>query len=348
MLKTKEVDPNLLEAEFYNKPFKFSYSSLNKLLETPSVFYKEYILKEKDDDFKKYLLEGILIHFLVLENQNFDERFLVIPDKLPSDNVIAVVKHIHSLYAAEENPDPKNKLGDYRDEILNQLKEMDYYQNLKDTSNGTGDDKRIAKIVEPKAEAYFKFLKKQQGRDIIDSEMLDRCTRRAEIVKANPQMRDLLGLDLLSDFKTFGIYNELYIEKDEEDYPFGFKGVVDNIVVDVDNRVIRINDFKTTSKELTKFSDSVEYWNYWLQAAMYEKLVCEFFKNVMKESSEWKIEFRFIVFDRHNQLYAFKVQDSTMEEWKSKLKYVEKQADYHYKSKDFTLPYEYALGYVKL
>ena len=35
MLKTKELDTNLLEAEFYEKPFKFSYSSLNKLMTSP-------------------------------------------------------------------------------------------------------------------------------------------------------------------------------------------------------------------------------------------------------------------------------------------------------------------------
>ena len=33
------------EKEFYAKDFNFSYSSLNKLLFSPSLFYKDYILE---------------------------------------------------------------------------------------------------------------------------------------------------------------------------------------------------------------------------------------------------------------------------------------------------------------
>ena len=42
---SRELDPNLLEAAFYDKPFKFSYSSMNKVLTSPGIFYKEYVLK---------------------------------------------------------------------------------------------------------------------------------------------------------------------------------------------------------------------------------------------------------------------------------------------------------------
>lgn len=347
MLSTKELDTNLLEAAFYEKPFKFSYSSLNKLMTSPSIFYKEYVLKEREDETKKYLLEGILIHFLVLENINFDEKFLVMPDSLPSDKVVDVVKFIYSLYKAEENPDPDKELGDYRNQILDQLKEINFYQNLKDTKDGLGDDKRIAKIVDIKTEAYFEFLKKQQGRTIIDSELLDRCTRRAEVVTNNPEMRKLLGLDLSNDGKTFGVYNELELDMNTEGkLPFGFKGIIDNIVVDVKHKLIKINDFKTTGKDLTKFSDSVEFWNYWLQAAMYKKLVSNFFSKVL--TNDWTIEFRFIVFDKYDQLYAYPVSEETMLAWEARLEETIFQANFHYTSKEFTLPYNYAIGNVKL
>jgi hypothetical protein len=345
MINTKEVDFNLLEADFYDKPFKFSYSSLNKILTAPSIFYKEYILKEREDEFKKYLLEGILIHFLVLENENFDEKFLVMPDTLPSPTSITVADAIFKIYLKDNDPD--KELGDYPTEILDQLIELNKHQSLKDTKDGTGDSKRIAKIVELKTEVYFDFLKRKKGRTIIDSGILDKCTRRAEIVKANPKMRELLGLDLDSDGITFGVYNELMLEVEKvEGVPFGYKGIVDNIVVDVKNKLISINDFKTTSKSLTEFTNSIEYWNYWLQAAMYDKLVRAFF--VKLNLSEWTVQFNFVVFDAYDQLYAFPVTPATMEEWKNRLKNVEKEALYHYNSKDFTLPYKYAIGNVKL
>ena len=339
MISTKVNDPNLMEAEFYSKPFKFSYSSLNKLITAPSVFYKEYILKEREDDFKKYLLEGILIHFLILENRNFDDKFLVMPDSMPSSNSISVIEKVFQIY--KEKNDPSLTLIDFSTEIDDILTEMDLHQSVKDQS------KRIAKIIEPKSESYFDFLKKQQGRTIIDSELLDKSTRRADIVKANSQMRELLGLDIISDGKTFGVYNELTLEiEPAENSVFGFRGIIDNIVVDIKSRTIRINDFKTTSKSLTNFSESVEVWNYWLQAAMYLKLVRNYFSKVIND--QWNIEFRFIVFDKYDQLYAFPVSADTLSSWEERFEIIQKEAKYHYDSRDFTLPYKYAHGIVEL
>jgi len=39
-------DP-IKEEEFYNGDYSFSYTSLNKLLFSPQLFYKDYILKER-------------------------------------------------------------------------------------------------------------------------------------------------------------------------------------------------------------------------------------------------------------------------------------------------------------
>jgi hypothetical protein len=344
-IQTKELDVNLLEAEFYEKPFYFSYSSLNKLLTAPPLFYKEYILKEREEKHHKYLLEGSLIHYLILENQDFDNKFLVTPDSLPSENSIQVIEHVFKRYL--EDDDETLELKDYPKEILEKLEEMDLHQSLKDTKDGLGDDKRIAKIVEPKSELYFEFLKKQKGRIIIDSALLDECTRRADIIKTNSQMRELLGLDIVSDGKRFGVYNELPISIDAEGKElFGYKGVLDNMVIDVKNKLVRINDFKTTSKSLNDFEKSVDYFNYWLQASVYLKLISKFLSKVL--TNEWTIEFRFIVFDQYNQLYAFPVSNETLEIWNNKFLEVQKIAKYHYTNKDFTLPYEYALGNVKL
>ena len=345
MISTKELDPNLLEAEFYKKPFFFSYSSFNKLLTAPAVFYKEYIMKEREETYAKHLLEGIIIHYLVLENQGFDEKFIISSEDLPSPNNQLVADTCFRAYL-EQNDDTL-ELKDFEELILETLKDINLYQSLKDTKDGTGDSKRIGKIVEAKTIAYFNFLKKKKNRTIIDSALLDKCTRRADVVKKNAEMRELLGLDIVPDGRIFGVYNELHIRIDpEEERMFGYQGTIDNLVVDARKKLIRINDFKTTGKSLTDFSDSVEFWNYWLQAAMYIKLVRNFFSEVLTD--EWAIEFRFIVFDKYDQLYAFPVRPETMSSWEEKLKEVELQGTYHIESKDFSLPYNYAQGNVEL
>ena len=54
------------EEEFYAKQdFAFSYSSLNKILFSPSLFYKDYILKQREVKTDKHLVEGKLVHCLV-------------------------------------------------------------------------------------------------------------------------------------------------------------------------------------------------------------------------------------------------------------------------------------------
>lgn len=348
MIKTvsaEEEDKHLLEAEFYSKPFSFSYSSLSRLLLSPSIFYAEYILKQKEIRTGKHLLEGTLIHFLLLEGSNFNDRFIVTPEHLPSDNSVHVANEIHKIYEARVNEDLANaslELGDFRQEIDEVLTEMNLHQSVKD------EEKRLAKIIEPKTEAYFEYLKVKNTKEIIDSTMLDRATLAVEKIKANESICELLGMTREADGVSFGVYNEIPLDVKEEALSFGFKGIVDNMTIDVPKKQININDFKTSGKSLAEFSDTVEYWKYWLQAVMYVKLAKEFFKSVIKNDPEWTIQFRFIVFDNYDQLYAFPVSAKTLVTWTEKFDQAIASAKYHYDSKDFTLPYDFAVGNVEL
>jgi hypothetical protein len=346
MLETvdKEEDKHLLEAEFYNTPFFFSYSSLNRLMLSPSIFYKEYVLKEKEVKTERHLLEGTLTHFLLLEGNNFDDNFIITPEALPSDNSKKVANEIHRIYEAQVKEDPSKadlELGDFEPEILEVLAEMNLHQSV-------GEAKRAGKIIEPKTIAYFNYLKVKDTKEIIDSTMLDKASLGVEKIKANADIMTLLGMDKEVDGETFAVYNEIALKMDMPDLPFGLKGIIDNMTIDVPTKTININDFKTSGKALSDFPDTVEYWKYWLQAVIYIKLAKEFFKAVINNDPEWKINFRFVVFDKYDHLYAYPVTSDTLKEWEKQAELVLNAAKYHYDSKDFTLPYEFAVGNVKL
>src|SRR6056300_1422057 len=134
------------EEEFYSKEFSFSYSSLNRLLFSPSLFYKDYILQDREIKTDKYLVEGKLVHCLVFEPENLDSKFNVVPGKAPSDSVRKVLKHLSTVTVSEKLSDVSNE------DILNALKEFNLYQSLK------LDDARIAKIKVDDFEPYWKFL----------------------------------------------------------------------------------------------------------------------------------------------------------------------------------------------
>ena len=54
--------PQELEKEFYSKPLYLSYSGLNKLLFSPKLYYKHYVLQQREEKLESYLIDGKVIH----------------------------------------------------------------------------------------------------------------------------------------------------------------------------------------------------------------------------------------------------------------------------------------------
>ena len=337
------------ESDFYSSPFKFSYSSLNRLLYAPALFYTEYVLGMKEVKTDAHLIEGKLIHYLMLDSALFSDKFIIASGNLPTDSVKTVVDIVYEVIDKSEDL----PLSSYSDVILVTLKQINLYQKFvddkkpdKDGIQKTADQKRLEKVLTQDATEYFEFLKVKGTKDIIDQNTLDKCTQAADILKSNSKIRQLLALDEVHDGKTMGIYNELAIDGPLEDFPFGIKGIIDNMVVDVARKTVTINDLKTSNKSLNEFHESVDYWNYWMQAAMYKKLAKIFLKDVLDDS--WVIQFNFIVIDKYNQSYAFRVTNVTMDEWTEKLDAQLQEAKWHYENRDYTLPYKFISGEVLL
>ena len=59
----------MMENDFYTKKFYFSYSSLNKLLWNPQTFYQIYVLGQREERDDAHLVNGKIIHALLLEPQ---------------------------------------------------------------------------------------------------------------------------------------------------------------------------------------------------------------------------------------------------------------------------------------
>jgi hypothetical protein len=100
MIKNKEKE----DVFYAKKNFCFSYSSLNKLLFSPSLFYKEYILFDREVRTDKHLVEGKLVHCLLFEPENVKEKFNLVPGRGPSGSIKKVMKDM-SLYTDEKDLD---------------------------------------------------------------------------------------------------------------------------------------------------------------------------------------------------------------------------------------------------
>ena len=321
------------EEEFFSKDFNFSYSSLNRLLFSPSLFYKDYILKEKEIRLDKHLIEGSVIHCLLFEADKLKEKFKIVPGKAPSDSVRKV------LYNMQNYTDAKklDKVEDFV--ILDSLKEINLYQSLKK------DEQRLAKIRTSDNADYWEFMM-NDIKNIIDLDTLNKCKERVELLNENEEVKAALT-QKQSDFELDPIttYAEAYLKCDLANYDFGLHGYIDFYEINDDTKEVTIYDLKTTSKSIADFKDTVEYYNYWLQAAVYSKLV---FENLPEDKKEYTIRFRFIVIDSYDQVYIFNVSIESMSSWMDDLFNALEAAKYHFDTKNFNLPYEFLVRRVNL
>jgi len=322
------------EEEFYAKEnFFFSYSSLNKLLFSPSLFYKDYILLDKEVKTDKHLIEGKAIHCLLFEPDNFNTKFNVVPGKSPSDSVRNVLKNM-SLHTDEK------KLNDVKDFIiLDSLKEMNLYQSLK------ADEARIAKIRNEDNAPYWKFLS-NPAVDVIDQDTLQKCKDSVDQLKDNTSVMSMFENNQTDfDLDPIESYAEKYLVSELEGYPFGLHGYIDHYVIDHETKIVTISDLKTTGKTVADFRDTVDFYNYWLQAAIYCKLV---YDSLGDNADEYKIVFKFVVIDVYKQVYVFEVSDESLSAWASGLSGALKTAKHHYDTRNYTLPYEFLVNKIKL
>jgi len=329
---------NSKEEDFYSKYFYFSFSSMSKLLHHPFVFYNHYVLKQREDSTAAHLLEGKVVHCLLLEEDKFDEDFSVVPDSLPTESNRKIIT---DLYKSISSDSIKYPMEDYGAKLLNLMIRDNLYQGLKDDKKDikiTGDSKRLDKILVQKNKDYFDYLINSSRKTIIDQTIYDKCLRAVNKIRENKEVLDLIAYKQGSEFVE--VINEEFFDTKDTGRDFGFKGFIDNLVIDYPKKQVRINDLKTTGKDLIKFKDSIEYYRYWIQACVYIKLVKSFLKEKDIDLKEWDIQFHFVVIDKYNSVYPFKVSEDTLIQWMKDFDDVLDKVEYHYKERKYGLPYE--------
>ena len=326
--------------QFYKNKFYFSYSSINKLLFSPRSFYSHYVLNQREDSIDPHLVGGRVLHCLLLEPENFEKDFILMPDKFPTDSNRILIDNIFKNYLSIENN--TLLLEEFQKEILTDLSNSNLYQTLKT------DQQRLDKILTDQNKNYFEFLKTKQNKALVDPIIYANCIETVAMLKSNKEVRALLYLDKEISDNHITVFNELPLKHNINNLPFGYKGILDNVVIDTESKTIFINDLKTTGKGLLDFPETVKYYKYWIQASMYYHLVYEEYVKDKPDAKDWTIVITFIVVDKYNQIYPFQVSQESLAAWLRDFDKIVDIVKYHYENKDFTLPYELAIGNVKL
>jgi hypothetical protein len=324
---------------FYSEQFYFSYSSINKLLYSPRAFYNHYILKQKEDSTDAHLVAGRALHCLLFEPNKFDDYFVMLPGKIPTESNKVIIDNIFQKHYLPMNNNSLT-LEDFFQDLLNQLLANNLYQSLKT------DTQRLEKIITDNNKEYFEFLKTKETKTVIDSAVKAQADASVEVLKANSTVMSLLQLD--NNSPGTKVFSELQLQTLSTNFEFGYKGIIDNVVIDENTKTIFINDLKTTNKAIQDFPNSVDYYRYDIQAVIYNLLIYDKFIKDRSDKDEWKIIFTFIVIDKFNLVYPFQVTDQTLANWEANFYDVIQRIDYHYRHRDYDLPYELAVGNVKL
>lgn len=338
--KIIEDTMEIMEKEFYNKKFQFSYSSLNKLMWNPQTFYQIYVLGQREERDDAHLVNGKIIHALLLDEKNFSQNFVISPANLPTGSIKSVVDNVFRHYIElSRNGDERTELAQFDGAILDSMRDINYYQNLKT------DQQRLDKVITSEAVNYWEFLKTKGSKTLIDQQSYDFCKTAVDLIKLNKPICELLACNT-TEFDNKEVFNEIPLECEIKDKPFGLKGIIDNLILDHDKKIIYINDVKTTSKDLKDFPETVEYYNYWLQAAIYTTIVATRYMHLI--DTGYKLQFNFVVIDRNYLVYAFPVSPSTLTLWFNKMNEAIDVANWHYTNKSYELPYPFAVGNVTL
>lgn len=316
-----------------------SASALKLLIEDPKVYYKHYVLKERDTKTGKHFDEGSLIHCMILEPEELTNKFVNMGIATPTDSIIKCINHLLSL---ERNA---SELGEYEEEILAYLKEVNLHQSLVDDKKQpfkTGDEKRLEKVINENSIEYFRIMIEGREKIIVDAASWDKCYAKANAVLANPKANFLLRP--VND--TDEVRYELELSDRPDELQYGVKGIIDVIKVDRVNKTIYVSDVKSHGGKLKDFSISAEKYDYWLQPVIYKLLAQSLLR---KQAFDFKVIFNFIVVDQKDDVYCFPVSLESYDKWMEQLKYmINTEATYHLTTQDFTLPYQFANNLVSL
>jgi hypothetical protein len=344
MQELNEVQQMHYDAFFANKEnLNLSPSALKLLVDSPRKYFNHYVLNEKEKYSAKHFDEGSLVHCMVLEADELQNKFVNMGISVPTDSTRLCLEHLLSLGRSA------SELEEYAEEIINYLKDVNLHQSLVDDKkadkNGvmlTGDEKRLTKIINENSKEYFRIQIEGRDKTIVDVASWDKCYAKAQAVLSNPKASFLLN----KQDETDEVRTEIELSDRPDELQFGVKGILDAIRVDRINKVIYVSDLKTHNGKLKDFPDAVKKYNYWLQPVIYKILANSLLRG---RAFDYQVIFHYIVVDQNDDVYCFPVSEQTMDTWTEELtQMINTQVTYHINNKDFSLPYNFANNLISL
>ena len=256
--------------------------------ESPRLFKKK-LDGEIEDEKKRYLDFGKQVHMRILEPKRFKDCYTVLNYELPKSEQ---QKLFCTTYVQNNNLSKEERL-------------INAY-SLAYSTKGKSDDKVLQEATDMynKIKDYITYLTKaKKYKDVLTfakKQAIDSCFNEAF---SHKKAKQLLFDDEFKDDKIL-TYNELEILWKYPLYNIDCKSMIDRLIIDTTNKIIKIVDIKTTYS-FKKFKESTLEFNYHRQLAFYTMAVYWYMKNILNIDAEnYKLECYIVAI--HNTNYECK------------------------------------------
>jgi hypothetical protein len=249
-----------------------------------NVRYFKNILEGKViEDPSKPQETGTLIHLYLLENSEFNRKYIT----LDYDKPRGEVQSSFCSFVADN-------LVKYPNTDLTELC-IEAYKNCYKASKKSNDKiTEESKKLYESLKDYIKFLTYKNNKDVISFRTLNTLRETQRVVEEHKLASKLIFEDIFSTEKH---YNELYVLWEYskaliDGEPIVIKSTIDKLIIDHENKIIKLVDLKTTG-DITEFENKFyDHDNYKVQLACYWFAVETYFrenfpdKNISEYSRE--------------------------------------------------------------
>ena len=247
MKKLSEISWNVPE-ETYRQDLCLSYSTLAKYVK--DGFKALYDTTPVETPSLRF---GSLVDCLLTDNENFDEKFIIVDFDLPSTTIMNIVEEIYVI-------EPSSSIYNVpRSTILNICNKLAYYPNWK-------DDTRANKII-VEGENYYRLLNNKGSKIAISQHEHNLATKCVYELTTNPFTKHLMTDGGDSEIE------HLYQVKFKLEGEYNVRCMFDKIIVDHRNKQIFPIDLKTTSMPEENFASAFWMWKYYIQASLYKYIL---------------------------------------------------------------------------
>jgi hypothetical protein len=314
-----------------------SYSSIKAFIEDRKKYYRKYVLKEpvKDSDTPSTIF-GSLVDCLLFTPDDFDRKFALSITSVPKGQYGKLINRLMEITSRSVNDE-----GEVTRELEDMLEEA--YTDVKFDRNGDIIDfkrdsfqKVKEKFIGSDLEIYYRQLREEHGRDVIESIAVENALRIIGELRSNPITAEIINMENSSEitvynqFPIVGSLKEILGDVTEEEATA--KCLLDKLIIDHSTKTVHIYDLKTAWDNEGEFLNNYFKYKYYIQGAVYFYLVAEWMKkqpNLEGYSVRWPA---FIVVDSSN--------------YKSPLIYITDNMNYAQGMRGFTIKGKYYPGVV--